>query len=322
MPDLITHFYFGETVLAALPAPTAAHIDPKIYGFTCAGPDVWFSIGFTGGRFKPLAGRGGIMHREKTGAYLMALAEQARRGPARDAMFSYLAGFLCHYCLDSRCHPYIMTVTGNYDGTDATRRYRGAHTRLERAIDSFVLRTKYGCIPWHFPFRRRVLRLDALPEELRKGLNAAHESVYGWPGCFDELQRCVRDQRLFYALIRDRTGLLTRLLRQVDDGRSEYDLPGLTYYRKDIDAGQLDYLNEKHRPWRHFCDQSLVSDASFFDLFEQARSDCMTMIEACRAYVYDGGPSPAAVVGSRSYETGFDCDDPRCRAEPHFEPIF
>ncbi len=320
MPDLVTHFYFAETVLAALPAQTAARIDPKLHGFTSAGPDVWFSIGFTGGRYKPLAGRGGLMHRESTGDYLMALADEARRGADKDALFSYLTGFLCHYCLDSRCHPYIMTVTGSYDGSDATLRYRGAHTRLERAIDSYVIRERYGYTPWRFPFLRRVLRLRALPETLRTGLDAAHERVFGWTGCFDALQRCVRDQRRFYALMKDPCGLLTALARRLDNGHGEYDLPGLTYYRKEL-AG-LDFLNEQHRPWRHFRDPSIVSDASFFDLFELAKADCLTMIEACRTYVYDGGGSPAGVIGDRSYESGFDWRDPRNEAAPQYEPIF
>ena len=46
------------------------------------------------------------------------------------------------------------------------------------------------------------------------------------------------------------------------------------------------------------------------------------MIEACRAYIYDGGTSPAGVIGDRSYESGFDWRDPRNEAEPQYEPIF
>ncbi len=323
MPDLIAHYYFGESVLSALDEPLRARIDPKIYGFTCAGPDVWFSLGFLGGRDKPYAVRGTIMQHEKCGAYLLALADEAKNGgDARDALFSYLAGFLCHYCLDSRCHPYIETMTGNYDGTERTRCYRGAHTRLERAIDSHILREKYGFVPWHFPFRKRVLRLRALPESLRAGLNRAHERVYGWEGCFDQLQRCVRDQRRFYALMKDPLGLLTPLLRLADNGKSTHDLPGLTYHGKDIDGAVVDYLNEGRKPWRHFCDTSIESTDGFWTLFEKARGDCLGMIGACRAYVYENGPSPAAVIGDRCYETGFACDDPRNGAEQHYEPIF
>lgn len=322
MPDLIAHYYFGETVLSALPGESAAPIDPKIFGFTCAGPDVWFSLGFLGGDDKQYAVRGTIMQHEKCGDYLLALADEAKARPERDALFSYLAGFLCHYCLDSRCHPYIETVTGNYDGTEETRVYRGAHTRLERAIDSHILREKYGCTPWRFPFQKRVLRIKALPESLRAGLDAAHERVYGWQGCFDQLQRCVRDQRRFYALMKDPLGVLTPILRFADNGKSAHDLPGLTYYKKDIDGSRLDYLNRAHRPWHHFCDPSLESTDGFWDRFELAKTDCLAMIEACYAYVYQNGPSPAAVIGDRCYETGFACNDPRNRAEQRYEPIF
>lgn len=322
MPDLIAHYYFGETVLAALGAEHAAPIDPEIFGFTCAGPDVWFSLGFLGGRNKRYAERGTIMQHEKCGAFLCALADEARARPERDALFSYLAGFLCHYCLDSRCHPYIETATGNYDGTAATRRYRGSHTRLERAIDSHILREKYGCTPWRFPFQKRVLRLRVLPQSLRAGLDAAHERVYGWKDCFSLLQRCVRDQRLFYALMKDPLGLLTPILRLADNGKSTHDLSGLTYYKKDIDGDTLDYLNNRGRTWHHFCDPSLASTDGFWSLFEKAKADCVAMIAACHAYIYADGASPAAAVGNRCYETGFDCTDFRNHAAQHYESIF
>ena len=321
MPDLVTHYCFGEQVSAALPAGPARALRGEIFGHATAGPDVWFSCGFAGGRNRALAGRGDVMHEQNTGAFLLALAQSARTGPGRDELFSYLAGFLCHYCLDRTAHPYIVCKTGNYDGTAATLPYRGAHMRLERAIDSWVIRRYYGGVPGLFSLPRRVLKLRRLPERMRTGLESAYASVYGWTGAWEALNAAIRDQRLFYALVQDPAGLLNAAAPLLDDGKSPYDYRVLSYRGRDLDG--VDFLNAGRAPWHHPCDPSLVSRESFPDLFERARTLAVSLTEEAWRFVYlDGAPELAEKLGNASYSTGLPCGDPRNAGPLAFEPLF
>lgn len=323
MPDLVTHFYLSQRVLEALPAPVGGYVVPELYHHAAAGPDVWFSSGFYGGRNKALADRGNRMHEERTGDFLMALAHQARGSSCRDGLFSYLAGFLCHYCLDCAAHPYIVSQTGSYDGTPETLPYRGNHMRLERALDCRVIRTCYGAAPSRFSINRRVLRLRRLPEELRRDLDAVYAGVYGWPEAWRDLNAAIADQRRFYALVQDPTGLVNRAAGWLDDGKGPYDYRVVSYHGRDLDEARIDYLNRGHRLWRHPADASLASRSSFPQLFQQAEEEAARLVEAAWRYIYRLEEGELLrLVGNRSYTTGFDCRDERNRGPMHFEPLF
>ncbi len=323
MPDLVTHFRFAQTVLDAASPSVRSCIRPELYSHASAGPDVWFSVGFYGGAGKEKADRGNVMHEQRTGDFLMALAREARCSPARDAVFSYLAGFLCHYALDSVAHPYIVAKTGDYRGTPETAAFRGGHMRLEHAIDCYTIRSAYHTVPWRFPFLRLVLTLPGLPGELRLPLDRAYASVYGWTDAWRDLNRAVRDQRRLYAVVRDPCGVVNAVAGALDDGRSAYDYRQVSYFRKDLDSERIDYLNLRHTPWRHPWDDNIMSTDSFLDLFEKARLRAIQYGESAWRYVYlseEGRLGP--LLGSVSYTTGLDCSDARNARPPLAEPLF
>lgn len=323
MPDIVTHYHFSRRAREALSPEIRAALDEPLLHYASLGPDPWYSLGFYGGKKKALTHRGGQMQKQNTGAFLCALAKEARQTEEKSHLFSYLTGFLCHYCLDKTTHPYILFKTGNYDETrPETLPYRGAHTHLERAIDSFIIRRYYNKTPWHFPIVKQVLALKKLPEDMRPTLNRVHEEVYGWPDVFDDLNRCLRDQKIFYRLMQDPFGILSRLMPLADNGKSHQDYRTLPYYHKDIDPALCDYLNEKKAPWSHPCDESIVSRASFPELFEQALAEAVALIALSWRYVQGEDVPLARALGNASYETGFDCSDPRNCGPRHYESLF
>lgn len=325
MPDLVTHVWFAHEVAAALPPEIRERVDERLCAYASAGPDVWFPCGFYGGPDKALASRGGYMHENDTGAFLTALVGRCRESGARDALFSYLSGYLCHYCLDTAAHPYIIYRTGNYDQTPETLRYRGNHTRLERAIDVHIIREKYGSDPRLFSLVRRCLPLKRLPECLKEDLDRVYREVYGWEDAWAALNRAIRDHRLLYWLLRDTTGVLNRLTPLFDNGVSVYDYRYFSYQGRDLDGSGLDYLNLRHTPWRNFVEPSRVSAESFPELTERARREAVELISVIYNYVYrkEGDlPSVSRRIGNASYTSGLDCRDGRNRGPGVFDPLF
>ncbi|MBP5728396.1 MAG: hypothetical protein J6Y48_15105, partial [Clostridia bacterium] len=97
MPDVAVHASFGREVLSSLPEEVRETIVSEPYTFALFGPDVWFM-------HKPWRrreGRGRRMHTTKTGLFLSSLLRRAAVSASRKELFSYLAGFFCHYALDS-----------------------------------------------------------------------------------------------------------------------------------------------------------------------------------------------------------------------------
>lgn len=319
MPDPVTHHVFGRQVLSQLPEEIREAVHIPIFDRSVQGPDPWSTIGFYGGKNKKYAVRSNIMHKSNAGLFLVTLANKARQDMTVPT-FSVLAGVICHYCLDKLAHPYIICKGGEYDGTEETRALSGGHVRLERAIDSYYIRHIYGEVPWHFSIPARIMQLKRFPECLRPVMNEVYREVYGWDDSFDLINTSLRYERQFYGLMQDPLGLVHMLLRPVSGGKTNYCI--YSFYRRDTDSKVLDYLNENHIPWHHPFDPSIVSTASFFELFEQAKLEAVSMLQAVYGWIsQDEKISLEDVFGNCNYATGFDCDDPRNLAKPVCEPL-
>ena len=319
MPDIVTHFCFAGKVFERLPENLREKTDRAVYDHTAAGPDVWFSYRFYNGRKKQNKHlRGGRMHREKTGEFLLALAERCRIAADRDVLFSYLAGFLCHYALDKTAHPYIVYRTGQYDGTEETRKYRGNHTLLERAIDHTFLKS-WGRTLWSAPITGKILRMKKIPESIAEDLDAVYGSVYGWEDVSKDLTICAKDQRLFYFLVQDPTGILNEIVKYADNGVSKQEYFSLSYAGRD--QGSTDILNLKKLPWRHPNDPEIRSDESFTELFERAAEEAVRLILAAKAWVSGNDSEFPEILGSDSYETGLLWSDARNNAAKEYDPL-
>lgn len=319
MPDPVTHHVFGREVISLLPEEIRSLIDLPVFDRSVHGPDPWSTIGFFGGKYKQYAVRSNMMHKSNTGLLLRELAKASKQDMSVPT-FSVLAGMICHYCLDRLAHPYIICKGGEYDGTEETRAQSGGHVRLERAIDSYFIRRTYGKVPWRFPIAKRILGLKKLPETLRPILNDVFHRVYGWDDAFTLLNVSLRYEKMFYTLMQDPLGIVHMLLRPVSGGKTNYCI--YSFYHREIDSNRLDYLNEKHAPWHHPFDTSIVSTASFFDLYEQAMKDALRMLQSVYRWIAsDEAVLPDAVFGNVNYSTGLDCDDPHNLRKPVCEPL-
>ncbi len=110
MPAFYTHAKFGKAVLADLEPELREAINkyPDLFFIGLQGPDILFY--YKGYKKNPVA-RTGFEQHDKSGEVFFGPAlEIARNSFNCEASFSYLAGFICHFTLDSQCHPYIDTV--------------------------------------------------------------------------------------------------------------------------------------------------------------------------------------------------------------------
>ncbi len=202
MPDIVVHNAMGGRVLNRLEPEIAAVIDPEIFRFAVMGPDPYIFYRFFAPAFRHgVPERSDTMHRTKTGQFLTELAKRSRD----PAVFSFLAGFLCHYALDSVTHPYICEKA----------QYRAdLHTAIEHRLDVLELgrqgrqRKDIMALFTEFP---------ALPE-----VRAAMREVYGWDdGCFET---GYRHMKLYHRIAKDQSGIVNALL-----GRSRGDAAAVSY---------------------------------------------------------------------------------------------
>ena len=297
MPDPVVHVSFGREVLASLPEEVRNYIVSEPWHFALFGPDVWFL-------YKPFGhheSRGRRMHTTKPGTFLLSLLRRACDSSCPGELFSYMAGFCCHYALDSTAHPYVIHLTAE------KHVFPRSHMSLEHALDAAVMREdgfwgeKHPVTEHYFPAVR-------LPDAMQPDLDAVYEEVYGWKDCWSDMNRSCRRYRLCFRIMENPRGFAARLARLTK-------IPVLQslMYSESFFHGR-DPENLEHRSWRHPFDPSRTSSESFPEMREEACRFAVRLITAAFRYLRFGEGTDdelAALIGDRSYLSGLPADDPR-----------
>lgn len=140
MPSTYAHRRFGSNVAAHLPAEARGMIERhrELYDIGLHGPDIFFY--YHALKSNPVVRFGNAMHDEPGEKFF---AEARRRIPKMaepEAALVYALGFICHFALDSTCHPYIEQYT---------RTSGVSHCEIETEFDNQLMR-RDGHDPFKF----------------------------------------------------------------------------------------------------------------------------------------------------------------------------
>ena len=310
MPEVVFHYYFADRVLRELPEEIGSHIRQELYQTGARGPDPFGLIRF----WWPPAwrrehGKSSVMHNTRSGQFFSALAKETRNAgqELKDELFSYLCGFLTHYRLDASCHPYIIDQTGLGPGT------AGNHRSLEHALDRDLLR-KYGLQLRDRPITRKLLPAGPLPENMADPLNRVYRETFGWENAWSNIRKALKDERRFLRLTEDPLGALAKLLPRSCGGT----IRSLSYAEKAYE--DADIWNRERRTWHHPYDPGLESGSSLEELAEEALRKATAGIIGLYGYIYQSNEYPD-IIGSDSYESGFDTEDARNQMKAVCHPL-
>lgn len=282
MPACITHQLFAERVARLCEQRGIPVYDRDMLALGSQGPDVFFfhrafpwqkgARGFAAGQ---------AMHHSSPAALLTALRESMiKETIAPDAVKGYMQGFLCHYALDRKVHPFVLYWQ------DELRRQQPAygktpsqyHFRIESALDTRTLRRDTG---------RQIgdYSLTALVPRDKEGRYAAFGRLY--LPVFREflhhtgitLERLIQapgDMRQAMFWMTDKRGCRRTLLRggEILLGKGPLGTSLLRPARID----DWDYANEMHREWHNPYDATRRSTASVDELFEDAAEEAVSLI--------------------------------------------
>lgn len=139
MPSTYAHRRFGANVLDHLPAPLREKLEAhrELYDIGLHGPDVLFY--YHAEKSTPVAALGNAMHDEQGRTFFDRARRVVHEEADREAALAYALGFVCHFALDSTCHPYVE----QYVRTSGV-----SHCEIETEFDNQLLRRE-GRDPLH-----------------------------------------------------------------------------------------------------------------------------------------------------------------------------
>lgn len=321
MPDLVMHYYFADRLLEQLEKDARKSIgDKDLYYFASAGPDPFFFYKYY--RFKQnaeVAKIGHYMHRNKVYEFFKTLTELTKKDEQnRRLLFSYLCGYIAHHSLDSLVHPYVFHKTGEYIKTKPeTIIYRGLHTKLERAMDCYIIRNYFRQDPSKFNIVCEVLNLNKIPEQLKDSFDKLYEEIDVKDG-YNLVNESVKWQRKFYNFIYDPYGFKHSIFSMLDSDRMPVALSYISYYKKDI--FDRDILNLEKKSWINPSDETIVSDKSVLELFDEALVKAADIILKVYEYIFlDKEIDIEEVLPKVSYLNGLSLDKAEMK---YFNNIF
>ena len=304
MPEIVTHYYFAQNVLEQLPEGTREQINPELWNIGVRGPDPLGIVYYRNlPRWRTEHRKSNQMHTKGCGKLFRSIAEKAKRNEDAqgELLFSYLAGFLTHYALDSICHPYIIYRTGS------GKENAGNHRSIEHAIDRKRL-DEHGLNGKERPITGSILPQSDLPAGIRSALNDAYAEAFGWHDAWDLMNQALKDERRFVHLAEDPTGSFYRMLSRLTKNTN---LLSLSY--AELAYQDADIENEGREECKNPYDPSIRSSLSMRQLEEQALELAIEMIQGTEAFIFSDGSYPES-IGNRSFESGLDAEAPQNQA--------
>ena len=128
MPATYAHYRFGAQMLGRMPADVCrtAKRHRRLFDVGLHGPDLFFY-------YKPVVSTkvsrlGNKFHRQTGKEFFSRVCRNLRLEPSEEGQ-AYLYGVLCHYTLDTHCHPLVEKLS--WEGI-------ASHTRIETEFDRFL----------------------------------------------------------------------------------------------------------------------------------------------------------------------------------------
>lgn len=189
MPAILTHDLFGRNVLDEasdlLGFRTQDEKDAFLLGNQGPDPLFYLVVDPLMHKWSPL---GNVMHDARPAALLLAMREAAERleGRERRLARAYVAGFACHWQLDSTMHPFVYywqrgLCGAGVPGLDESAAPR-VHAEIERDFDEMVLYALTGqTVERYRPHARTLAASRAVLAAVDKVFFYVALWVYGKP---------------------------------------------------------------------------------------------------------------------------------------------
>ena len=286
MPSITTHNIFAKEVFKSLNKSVQGKLqsDILIYEMFSQSFDFFYFYNLrdfkNGKKYRKL---GTYCHKSNTQLYLINIVDNMIKMKLNNdpQALAYLYGSINHYCLDTICHPFVFYKTGIYNSQiPETKKYKGLHTKMEKAIDAYYYEKYYNKPFYKYNIVKEIIPKIKLSKPTTSLFDTVFKATYNKANIADIFMKSYRNSRIIYRLSTfDRYGIKKKLYYIADKLMpfKNGNFVNWSYYNRDIDTS---YLNNEKITWCHPCDNDIIYNTSFEDLFELARKKAVNIIAA------------------------------------------
>ncbi|MCM1113946.1 MAG: zinc dependent phospholipase C family protein [Clostridium sp.] len=305
MPAYSTHCIFAKEMMPFLRQTADFEIEEDAVLFGTQGPDIFFfhrvfpwMIG------KPLRKIGSQLHRTKPSVILENMRMYcAHISQNKIIAKSYVYGFILHYVLDRRCHPYVYSAQYKMTDDNPFLNPHAAHNIVELSMDSYLLNKRFGVAdPIVFDTACTISENEDIIAEIGKMYDYIIPRILGIHIPKMAAAAALRDMKTVQHATLDATGSKRMALGIVENiiapFTRNYKFTAMMRPR-DLEKAKK-YGNIDNKLWKSPFDNSQHNE-SFEDLFEIAKAEAKQMITE-----YQAGCDTKEITKDLSFLTGVE----------------
>lgn len=304
MPAFSTHFIFAEEMMNALKDTADFTLNEDAVYLGAQGPDIFFfhrSMPWMPGR--TLRKTGSLIHRIKPSVLLESMRSYTDISSDRNIALSYVWGFILHYSLDRKCHPYVYAYQDKIVKANRFTNPHTAHNLIEFAMDSFLLNKRLKITDtMAFKTAETVSVKPDILFEIAKLYEYVLPKTIGMNISKNQIVTAFKDTKYIQKITNDKSGIKRIFLTPID-----YIIAPFSKnfkFTAMIRPGDLEkakkYANIENNVWVSPYSGEKHTQ-SFEDLFIEAKGDALNMIKDFKA-----GKSAAQITNNLSFLTGVE----------------
>ena len=271
---IILNHYFGQNVLEKL-KDSQIDIEAKLFDVGTLGLDFLGETRFYhkrrwNRRQKFLFSLKSIKYHD----FMESIINEAKKNAL---LKSYLYGLTANYCLFSNLNPYLIYQRGVYlNKVSRNNDFKYLDIKLDRAIDSFLIKTYYNTDPNVLLFDSRIIKMDKFNKALKYSLDKSFISAYNYRSGYRMLNKAFIELKENLLYLYDPKGKKTKFFSHFNKQTNGTNLGVFTYYNKLLK--NVDIFNERGQTWKHLLSQNEYT-YSFWELFNASLEEAVKLIK-------------------------------------------
>ena len=278
MPGFLAHYLFSEHSLDLLKRKElekAIKRHKSVFYLGAQGPDIFFY--YLPCNLSEKKKLGTKMHRTCTNAFFQSCIDHLHEVPTsrdEEILFAYVAGFLCHYTLDTLTHPYIYAKSEyvKYEKTPLNNSAR--HCSFETILDTNLIHHYCNQLPSSVNYSKIITLQRHEITSLAKFLSKVIRDTYfvGEKKCYVTegfIRRAIHAMPLELRILKDQSGRKKAFIKWVENRTIKYHLLSSLISVDQLHQA-LDVLNHNKKSWYSPWRPEKVRNETFLDLYEKA----------------------------------------------------
>lgn len=303
MAAFSTHYVFAKEAIPVISKIANFPVCKEAIYLGAQGADIFFFHRvFPWMKGKSLRSIGSKIHRARPDKIFQAMRAYCQNHNSAIA-WSYTYGFILHYALDRKCHPYVYALQNELVKSGEFSNPHTAHNIIEYGIDSYILNKRYYIKnPKDFNTANTITFNENLLNEIASLIEHTVFTVTGVELKASQAKQALIDTKAVQSALLDKNGIKRKILSVFDcisaPFTKSYKLTAMLRPRL-LENGEK-YANIEKRPWQSPFDNITRYD-SFDELFEKALDEAISMIKDFQA-----GKDCYAITKNLSFLTGVE----------------